>query len=126
MRRATIAVVAMLNPIATVKTSDRQEAAVITGTRRVSTEVRMSQRFIVRASRDPLLHLLQALARACHGLLPFALFVLPPLWYHEEHRPSRNRRQEEADKKHDALQSTPARPQSLHGRYFDLPGNRRK
>jgi RNA polymerase sigma-54 factor len=34
--------------------------------------------------------------------------------YHEEHRPSRNRREEEADKKHDALQSTPARPESLH------------
>jgi hypothetical protein len=28
--------------------------------------------------------------------------------YHEEHRPSRNRREEEADKKHDALQSTPS------------------
>src|SRR5215472_10337666 len=27
--------------------------------------------------------------------------------YQEEHRPSRNRREEEADRKHDALQSTP-------------------
>src|SRR5215831_5041036 len=33
--------------------------------------------------------------------------------YHEEHRPSRNRRDEEGDKKHDAMQNMPSRPQSL-------------
>jgi RNA polymerase sigma-54 factor len=33
--------------------------------------------------------------------------------YYEEHRPSRNRRDEEGDKKHDAMQNMPSRPQSL-------------
>src|SRR5215472_4723246 len=36
-------------------------------------------RLLQGATRHTLLHLLQAFARAGHGLLPFALFVLPPL-----------------------------------------------
>jgi RNA polymerase sigma-54 factor len=34
--------------------------------------------------------------------------------FNEEHRPSRNSRDEEEDKKHDAMQNMPSRPQSLH------------
>ena len=34
--------------------------------------------------------------------------------YHEQHRPSRNRSDEEGDKKHEAMHSTLARPPSLH------------
>ncbi|MCS6851539.1 MAG: RNA polymerase factor sigma-54 [Gemmataceae bacterium] len=34
--------------------------------------------------------------------------------FNEEHRPSRNGLEEEADKKHDAMQNMPSRPQSLH------------
>src|SRR5438552_15806595 len=34
--------------------------------------------------------------------------------FNEEHRPSRNGMDEEGDKKHDAMQNMPSRPQSLH------------
>src|SRR5207248_1176044 len=34
--------------------------------------------------------------------------------FNEEHRPSRNGLDEEGDKKHDAMQNMPSRPQSLH------------
>jgi RNA polymerase sigma-54 factor len=34
--------------------------------------------------------------------------------FNEEHRPSRNSLDEEGDKKHDAMQNMPSRPQSLH------------
>lgn len=34
--------------------------------------------------------------------------------FNEEHRPSRNGREEEGDKKHDAMQNMASRPQSLH------------
>jgi RNA polymerase sigma-54 factor len=42
--------------------------------------------------------------------------------FSEEHRPSRNSRDEEADKKHDAMQNMPSRPQSLHDYLTDQIG----
>ncbi len=47
--------------------------------------------------------------------------------FNEEHRPSRNGLDEESDRKHDAMQNMPSRPQSLHDYlndqigYLDLP-----
>jgi RNA polymerase sigma-54 factor len=47
--------------------------------------------------------------------------------FSEEHRPSRNGLDDESDKKHDAMQNMPSRPQSLHDYltdqlgFFDLP-----
>jgi RNA polymerase sigma-54 factor len=42
--------------------------------------------------------------------------------FNEEHRPSRNGLDEESDKKHDAMQNMPARPQSLHDYLSDQLG----
>src|SRR5437870_1202779 len=39
--------------------------------------------------------------------------------FNEEHRPSRNGMDEEGDKKHDAMQNMPSRPQSLHDYLYD-------
>jgi RNA polymerase sigma-54 factor len=39
--------------------------------------------------------------------------------YNEEHRPSRAGQSEEGDKKHDAMQNMPSRPQSLHEHLID-------
>ena len=42
--------------------------------------------------------------------------------FSEEHRPSRNSLDEEGDKKHDAMQNMPSRPQSLHDYMSDQIG----
>src|SRR5262245_24264885 len=42
--------------------------------------------------------------------------------FNEEHRPSRNSLDEEGDKKHDAMQNMPSRPQSLHDYLSDQIG----
>src|SRR5262249_8134734 len=42
--------------------------------------------------------------------------------FNEEHRPSRNSMDEESDKKHDAMQNMPSRPQSLHDYLGDQIG----
>jgi RNA polymerase sigma-54 factor len=42
--------------------------------------------------------------------------------FNEEHRPSRNSMDEEGDKKHDAMQNMPSRPQSLHDYLNDQLG----
>jgi RNA polymerase sigma-54 factor len=42
--------------------------------------------------------------------------------FNEEHRPSRNGRDEESEKKHDAMQNMPSRPQSLHEYLYDQLG----
>src|SRR5207249_2077878 len=42
--------------------------------------------------------------------------------FNEEHRPSRSGMDEEGDKKHDAMQNMPSRPQSLHDYLNDQIG----
>src|SRR5438105_151327 len=42
--------------------------------------------------------------------------------FNEEHRPSRSGMDEEGDKKHDAMQNMPSRPQSLHDYLADQLG----
>src|SRR5271165_1557505 len=94
------------NPVLELKESDEEtaveDAAAASATEAEDTKATEGELVINEAGDELDFNRLDALSRDWED------------HFNEEHRPSRNGLDEEGDKKHDAMQNMPSRPQSLH------------
>src|SRR5271165_3303727 len=102
------------NPVLELKESDEEtaveDAAAATATEAEDTKATEGELVINEAGDELDFNRLDALSRDWED------------HFNEEHRPSRSGMDEEGDKKHDAMQNMPSRPQSLHDYLNDQIG----
>jgi len=102
------------NPVLELKESDEEtaveDAAAATATEAEDTKATEGELVIDEAGDELDFNRLDALSRDWED------------HFNEEHRPSRSGMDEEGDKKHDAMQNMPSRPQSLHDYLNDQLG----